>query len=46
MIIHIYVYIVREREQDFISGSEATTGGGRGKENVKKWKILKHPIYI
>jgi hypothetical protein len=29
-----------------VSLSEGATGGGREKENVIEWKILKQPIYI
>jgi hypothetical protein len=25
---------------------EGTTGGGRNKENVREWKILKQPMYV
>jgi hypothetical protein len=42
----VYIYIQWEREQNCISESEGATGGGRGKQNVREWKILKQSIYI
>jgi hypothetical protein len=34
------------KEATEISLSEGPMGGGREKENVREWKILKQPIFI
>jgi hypothetical protein len=37
---------VRENKILLVDLSEKTTGGRRGKDNVREWKILKFFIYI
>jgi hypothetical protein len=41
MCVCEYVYSERENKIVLVTPSEETTGGGRDKENVREWKILK-----
>jgi hypothetical protein len=38
---HTYIYSENENKIALVSLSDGTMGGGRGKENVREWKILK-----
>jgi hypothetical protein len=37
---------MKENKNVLVSLFEGATGGGREKENVREWKMLKQPIYI
>jgi hypothetical protein len=43
---HTHIYSEGEHKIVLVSLSEGNRGCGRGKENVREWKILKQPTYM